>query len=55
MFLCYRVEYVYSCLTINRLRDLFVEEPLGCLQLFLRLKVDIAEWFNSGKSGNIET
>jgi hypothetical protein len=35
MFLCYRVEYVYSCLTINRLPDLFAEEPLGCLQLFL--------------------
>jgi hypothetical protein len=43
MFLCYRVEYVYSCLTINHLPDFFVEEPLGYLQLFLRLIVDIAE------------
>jgi hypothetical protein len=55
MFLCYRVEYVYSYLTINRLPELFAEEPLGCLQLFLHLIVDIAKWFNSWQSGNIET
>jgi hypothetical protein len=53
MFLCYRVGYVYSCLTINRLPDLFAEEPLGCLQLLLHLIVDIAEWFNSWQSGMV--
>jgi hypothetical protein len=37
------------------LPDLFAEEPLGCLQLFLHLIGDITEWFSSWQSGNIET